>query len=218
MSAVLLLALALPSAAVMLSTGTAADVAASSAAAVSKPSRPMHAVIHREAKDWKPLALKTGEALSGAETKAVLRQAKVKGRYKGTSSKAKASARLYKAGDDRWLVVRVFPKELEPKRRHFEVRLKIVEGFVEEAQAAIVTVLDPRPEAGAGLDSYELRDQGVEFEEDSPASGTLVISALDPRPSKSAVNAGTLKLAAFGDEAVGLADASWSVKGLPPPK
>jgi hypothetical protein len=58
----------------------------------------------------------------------------------------------------------------------------------------------------------------VEFEEDSPASGAILISALDPRPSKGAVNSGSLKRGAFGDELVGLADASWSVKGLPPPK
>jgi hypothetical protein len=104
------------------------------------------------------------------------------------------------------------------RRIHFEVRLKIVEGLVEEAKAAVVTIVDPRPNEGDGLDSYELRARGVEFEEDSPSAGTLLISAVDPRPSKSAVNSGTLKLGAFGNKAVGLSDVSWSVKGLPPPK
>jgi hypothetical protein len=203
------------------STATVVEVATSTGGAKiatgAKPklSRPIHAVIHADAKDWEPLAVKAGGDPLQAETKAILRQEKVKGKYKGAPSKAKASARLHPAGkNDRWLVVCVFPKALERKRRHFEVRLKIVEGFVEEAKAAIVSVVDRRPGVGAGLDSFELRAQGVEFEEDSPASGTVVVSALDSRPSKSAFNAGTLKLAAFDAQDVGLADASWSVKGL----
>ena len=185
----------------------------------AKLSRPIHAVIHADAKDWEPLAVKAGGDPFQAETRTILRQEKVRGKYKGALMKAAASARLYKAGDDRWLVVRVFPKGLVEKRRlHFEVRLKIVEGFVEEAKAAAVTVVDPRTEAGDGLDAFELRARGVDFEEDSPASGTLLISALDPRPSKAAVNSGALKLASFANKAAGLADVSWSVKGLPPPK
>jgi hypothetical protein len=212
--------------AVAASTDTLANVVTSTGgvkvgggAPKAKLSRPMHAVIHAEAKDWEPLAVKAGGDPFQAETRTTLRQEKVRGKYKGTPMKVAASARLYKAGQDRWLVIRVFPKGLVGKRRlHFEVRLKIFEGFVEEAKAAVVTVVDPRAEAGDGLDSYELRDRGVEFEEDSPASGTLLISALDPRPSKSAVNSGALKLAAFGNNAAGLADVSWSVKGLPPPK
>ncbi len=55
-------------------------------------------------------------------------------------------------------------------------------------KTAIVSVVDARAAAGAGLDSYDLRAQGVEFEEDSPSSGAVLISALDPRPSKSAFN------------------------------
>ena len=212
-------------AAVVSSTETTTTVVHSTAgfkvaggAPKAKLERPMHAVIHPDAKDWEPLSVKAGGDPYQAETKATLRQEKVKGKYKGTPSKATAIARLHKAGQDRWLVVVIFPKGLERQRLHFEVRFRIVEGFVEDAKAAIVTVVDRRPGAGAGLDSYDLRAQGVEFEEDSPESGSLLVSALDPRPSKSAFNAGSLKRAAFGDKAVGLADASWSVKGLPPPK
>ena len=184
----------------------------------AKLERPMHAVIQADAKDWEPLSLKAGGDPFQAETKAILRQEKVKGKYKGTPSKAKASARLHKDGQDRWLVVSIVPKGLERQRMHFEVRLRIVEGFVEDVKGAIVTIVDRRPDAGGGLDTYDLRAQGVEFEEDSPESGALLISALDPRPSKSAFNSGTLKHAAFGNAAVGLADVSWSVMGLPPPK
>ncbi len=184
----------------------------------AKLERPLHATIHPDAKDWEPLSLKAGGDPFQAETKATLRQEKVKGKYRGTPSKASARARLHKVGDDRWLVVSIFPKGLEKPRMHFEVRLRIFEGFVEDVKGAIVTVVDRRPGAGAGLDSYDLRSEGVAFEEDSPASGSLLISALDPRPSKSAFNAGSLKRAEFGDKAVGLADVSWSVKGLPSPK
>ena len=203
-------------AAVAASTAAAAEVAVSTGAA--KPAHPLHAVIHPDAKDWEPLSVRAGGDPSSAATKAILRQANIDGKYRGTASKATASARLHKAGEDRWLIVCIFPQALARSRLHFEVRLKIVEGFVEDAQAAVVSVVDRRPVAGAGLDSYDLRAQGVEFEEESPASGALLLSALDPRPSKSAVNSGTLRRAAFGAAAVGLADASWSVKGLPPPK
>ena len=213
-------------AAVSTSTGAYADVATSTGgvkigggAPKAKLSRPMHAIIHPESKDWDPLALKAGGDPFQAETKVVVREEKVRGKYRGAGVKATASARLYKAGEDRWLVLRVFPKSPIFKRRvHFEVRLKIVEGYVEELKAAAVTIVDERRNVGAGLDANELRDKGIEFEEDTPASGTVLISALDPRPSKAAVNGGVLKLASFGSKVVGLADVSWSVKGLPPAK
>lgn len=216
---------AVSTAAVAASTETTTTVVTSTAgfkvaggAPKAKLERPMHAVIHPDAKDWEPVSLKAGGDPFQAETSATLRESKVRGKYKGTASKAKASARVHKAGQDRWLVVSVFPKGLERARMHFELRFRIVEGFVEDAKAAVVTIVDRRAGAGAGLDSYELRARGVEFEEDSPESGSLLVSAMDPRPSKSAFNAGTLKRASFGDKEVGLADASWAVKGLPAPK
>ncbi|MFI5360529.1 MAG: hypothetical protein ACHQ49_01060 [Elusimicrobiota bacterium] len=207
--------------AVAASTEAPAAVAASTEGAkiavAEKPklSRPMHAVIHAEAADWEPVSLKAGGDPFQVETKATLREEKVNGKYKGTASRAAASARLHKSGRDHWLVVSVFPKALERRRRHFEIRFKIFEGFVEEAKVALVTVVDRRAAAGKGLDSFELRETGVEFEEDSPASGALSIAALDPRPSKSAFNAGALKAAAFADQDAGVVNASWSVRGLP---
>lgn len=208
------------------STDTLSNVVTSTAgvkigggAPKAKLSRPMHAIIHPDAKDWEPVALKAAGDPGQAETRVILREEKVRGKYRGAAVKASASARLYKAGQDRVLVLRVFPKSAVDRRRvHFEVRLKIIEGYVEEAKVAAVTVVDDRPNVGAGLDARELRDRGIEFEEDTPASGTLLISALDPRPSKTAVNSGVLKLASFGNKVVGLADVAWSAKGLPPPK
>lgn len=178
-----------------------------------KLKRPIRATIHPEAKDWEPIALKAGGDPGQAETKAVLREEKVKGKYKGTASKAKASARLRAGKDASWLVFSIFPKALERRRAHFEIRLRLVEGFIEDAKANLVSVVD-RQYTGAGMDSDELRARGVAFEEESPASGQILISALDPRPSKTAFSAGTLKLAAFADKDVGTADVSWSTTGL----
>ena len=205
-------------AAVAASTETVVDLSTGGvhvADGEKKPSRPIHAVIHPEAKAWEPLSLRPGGDPSQAETRVVLRLFKAKKGYKGAESKAKASARLHKDKDGRRLIVSVFPRALGRRRAHFEIRFRFVEGFVEDAKAALVSVVDRRSGVGAGLDSEELRAQGVEFEEDSPASGSILVSALDPRPSKSAFNAGTLKRAAFGDKDAGLADVSWSATGLP---
>jgi hypothetical protein len=182
-----------------------------------KLTRPIRAIIPAEAKDWEPVSLKPGGDPVLAETKAVLRQAKVKGKLKGSASKAKATARLIKGKDEQWLVLSIFPTALEARRAHFEIRLRLAEGFVENVKASIVTIVDRRS-GGALLNSDELRARGVEFEEDSPASGHVLISALDPRPSKTAFNGGTLKLAAFADENAGLVDVSWSVTGLTAPR
>ena len=207
-----------PGSQVAASTEAAVAVSTEEVKAAPKPSpKPrLHAVIQPEAKDWEPLSLRAGGNPDRARTEVVLRLAKAKGQYKGKASKAKAFARLRKAGPARWLVVSVFPKEFEKRRRHFEVGLRLVEGFVEGVKASLVTVVDRRPDVGAGLDSDELRARGVEFEEDSPESGEVVVSSLDPRPSKSALNSGVLKLAAFEDKDVRLADISWSAAGLPP--
>lgn len=195
---------------VAVSTG---GVKVAGAAPKAKLTRPIHATLHPESKDWEPLSLKPGGDPEAVETKVVLRQEKVKGKLKGAASKAKATARVHKAGDARWLVVSVWPKSLERRRLHLEVRFRIVEGFVEDAKALAVSVVD-RGYTGAGLDSDELRERGVEFEEESPEKGAIVVSALDPRPSKTARNSGTLKMAAFGDKDIGLVDASWAVVGL----
>ena len=183
----------------------------------AKLTRPIRAILHAEAKDWEPLSLKAGGLPELATTAAVLRQEKVKRKLKGTPSQAKATAHLIQRKDTSWLVISVFPKGLEKKRAHFEIRFRLFEGYVEDVKASLVTIVDRRS-GGALLNSDELRARGVEFEEDSPASGHVLIAALDPRPLKTARNAGTLKLAAFADKDAGLADVSWSTTGLTVPK
>lgn len=203
------------------STGT--DAAAVSGVGVESAAKPkfknqIHAVIHPEAKEWEPLSLQAGGDPGQAVNAVVLRQVKVKGKIKGVAAKARASARLVRSKDDLWLVVSIFPQALENRRLRLEVRFRVVEGFVEDAKAAAVFVMDVRPGAGAGLDSFALRAAGVAFQEESPGSGQALISALDPRPSKTAFNAGRLKLAEFADADLGFVDASWSVRGLSAPR
>lgn len=201
------------------STAAAAVVVSTGGAKVAgevkaKLTRPIRATIHAEAKDWEPVALKPGGDPEQAATAVTVKLAKVKGKYKGTATKAKSFARRHKDGADAWLVYSIFPAALERRRGHFEVRLRIVEGFVEDAKAAAVFVVDRRRGAGAGLDSFEMRERGVAYEEDFPSSGAILISALDPRPSKGARNSGALQRAAFPDKELGLVDASWSATGL----
>lgn len=179
--------------------------------------RPIRAVIHKEAKDWEPLSLRAAGDPYAAVNAVILRQVRSRKGWEGETSQAESRAYLVKDGEDRWLVVAVFPRALARRRAHFEVRLRLVEGFVEDARATLVKITDHRT-GGATLTSEQLRARGVAFEEDSPASGRLEISALDPRPSKRAFNAGKLRAAAFADAGVRLANVSWSVKGLQGPQ
>ncbi|MDE2144209.1 MAG: hypothetical protein KGJ84_17510, partial [Elusimicrobia bacterium] len=123
--------------AVAASTQTAAVSASTGGvhvAVAEKPKlvRPIRAILHATAKDWEPLSLKAGGDPVMAQTKVVLRQEKVKRRYKGRASPAKAIARLLKGKDEAWLVISVFPKALAARRAHFEVRFRIVENYVED--------------------------------------------------------------------------------------
>ncbi len=183
--------------------------------AQAKIVRSLHAVIHKDAGDWEPLSLRAGGVPGSADNSVSLKVLKVKGRLKGDHAKAKAAARLHKgAKDSRWLVISLYPKALERKRTHLEIRFRIFEGFIEEAQAAAVTVTDRRPEPSRRRDSFDLREEGVEYQEEQPGSGQLVIAALDPRPGASSVNSGRLEKAEFADKDLGFVNLSWSVNGV----
>lgn len=180
-----------------------------------KLERPLRATIHKEAAEWEPVGLKVGGDPFQAATAATVRVVKVKGRMKGANMKATASARTYpgRKGSS-WLTIAVRPRDLEKRRVHLEVRLRLFEGFVEEAVAAAVRVTDRRAGAGRGLDARALRDQAVEFIEETAGSGLIVVSALDPRARKDAFNAGRLEKAEFADPELGFVNLSWSVKGV----
>lgn len=179
--------------------------------------RPMRAVVHKDARDWEPLSLREGGVPGSAENAAALKVVKVSGRMKGENSKAKSYAAWRKGRkDSRWLVISVHPKSLERRRTHFEIRFRIVEGFVEQVEAAAVRVTDRRFQAPAKrpLDSFELREQAVEFESESPGSGAVIVAELDPRPVPSAANSGRLEKAEFADKDLGFVNLSWSVRGV----
>lgn len=182
-----------------------------------KLARPIKAVIPKEAKDWEPIALKEGGDPHQAATGATLRQVKAAaGGVKGVRSKAAAAVRVYKLKDGvSLLVISVYPQELMKKRKHFEVRLRMAEGNVEQAEAALMTVTDRRDYRE--LDKPTLRRLGMAFEEENPGSGLVTLSALDPRPGKTSWNAGKLSQAAFADLYAGFSDVSWSVKGVAAP-
>lgn len=188
------------------------------AAPKAKLARPMHAVIQKDAADWEPIALKEGGVPGSGENLVSLKVVKVKGRMKGENSKARSGARLHKGPkDSRWLAITLYPKSLERKRTHLEVRLRIFEGYVEQVEVAAVTVTDRRRPASPTLfDSYDLREQGIEYQEERPGSGLVVVSELDPRPGAAAANAGRLEKAEFADSDLGFVNLSWSTKGLKP--
>lgn len=178
--------------------------------------RPMHAVIHKDAVDWEPLSIREGGVPGSAENAVSLKVVKVKGRMRGENSKARSAARLHKGKKDSWwLAISLYPKALEAKRTHLELRFRVVEGYVEEIEAAAVTATDRRrPPAGKLLDSYDLRDEGLEYQEERPGSGQFVVAELDPRPGSSSVNSGRLEKAEFADKDLGFVNLSWSVKGV----
>lgn len=183
-----------------------------------KLARPMHAVIHKDAADWEPVGLRAGGVPGAAENTAALKVVKIKGRMKGENSKARSAARLHKGKKDSvWLVISVYPKSLERRRTHFELRFRVFEGFVEDVEAAAVTVTDRRRQKSDRLlDSWDLRDQAIEYESERPGSGQFVVAELDPRPGASARNSGRLEKAEFAHKDLGFVNLSWSVRGLKP--
>ncbi len=199
------------------STGRGVKRAGDEPAPKPKLARPMRAVIHKDARDWEPLSLREGGVPGEAQTSVALKVVKVGGRLKGENSKAKAYA-AWRRGrkDSRWLVISVHPKSLERRRTHFEVRFRIVEGFVEQVEVAAVRVTDRRfvPSSKRPPDSFELRELAVEYETEKPGSGALVVAELDPRPIAGAANSGRLEKAEFADKDLGFVNLSWSVRGV----
>lgn len=187
------------------------------------PPNPIRVKIHKESASWEPVSIKAGGSPEGARSYFSWRQHRGKkgAATGGEHSKAKAEARLYSAGEDRKLVISVFPDALKARRAHIELRYLVVEGFLEGVQVVSVTAA----EGGGPLDDARmLTAKGVDFQEDSPASGAITISAIDARPSKRALNAGRLSLAAFAEnelnpKTLGLVSLEYSAKGLTgPPK
>lgn len=178
--------------------------------------RPMHAVVHKDAADWEPVGLKVGGVPGAADNAVALKVVKIKGRMKGENSAARSAARVHKGKkDSRWLVISVYPKSLEKKRTHFEVRFRIFEGFVEEVEAAAIIVTDRRRQKSSRLlNSYDLREQAIEYQSERPGSGMLVVAELDPRSGAASRNSGRLEKAEFPGSDFQFVNLSWSTKGV----
>lgn len=170
--------------------------------------------IHREAAVWEPVGVKAGGAVPARTSFSWRLRKSKKKTLVGQTSKAKAFARLYKVKDDTQLVVSVFPEALAAQGTHVELRFLLVEGFLEELSVKAVTASSGGPED----DARALQAKGLSFQEESPASGSLSVAALDARPGKASVNAGSLKLAAFADPGLGFVSLSYSARGVAAPR
>lgn len=181
-----------------------------------KLTRPIKAFIPKTAKDWEPVGLKEGGDPYQGSTGVTLKLVKAaKGGYRGERSKAKAWARAYavKTGETLF-VIALFPKSLEKRRKHFELRFRVVEGNVEKVEASLITVRDRR--AYRDVDRVALRRAGAAFEEEYAASGVISVAAFDPKPGRG-MNVGKLSLAEFPDREVRFADLSWSLQKVEKP-
>jgi hypothetical protein len=180
------------------------------------PANPIRVKIHKEAASWEPYSVKAGGDPAAARGRFAWRQVKRGKGYSGPSSKAKAVARLYKAGEDARLVISVFPDKLAERRTHIELRFLIIEGYLEKVAVAAV-IADPG--AGPLDDATQLEAKGIGFQEEFPASGAITLAAVDARPSKAALNAGSLSRATFArselnPNSLGLVSVEFSAKGV----
>lgn len=180
-----------------------------------KLKRPIKAKLLPEARGWTPLSLREAGDPGQAVNRATILLKKRGKSYVGQRSKTKAWARAYGEDQEGWLVLAIYPDSLASRRKHFELRFRVVEGYLEKVEAALVTVR--RRPAPPGSDRAALRRLGVPFDEEGPASGELTLSAFDHRPGKAARNSGRLRHAAFADPFVGYVDLSWSIKGVEKP-
>jgi len=204
---------------------SSASVAVSTPAAAAPPVAAFHKpaaapavktriIVHKEAADWEPISVRLRPA-SGGRTFFEDQVRKVRGRYAGQSSAAKAAARVHSAGSDRWLVISIYPVSLRPHRMHLEARFFIQEGYLEGVRIVSVSVLGGSYSASDDQeDSFTLRAKGMDFVEQSPGSAEVELAAVDPGPGPHVRNAGRVRNAAFGGKELGFVNFSWSMTGV----
>lgn len=167
-----------------------------------KPRRVSKVKVHAAAAGWEPLSVKLGGDPEQARTF-----------FK--KGPAKAAARVYPSGEDKLLIVSIYPPALRVSRTHLEVRFLIIEGFLEQAKAAAVRIVGGRyTPSDEEQDSKTLERKGVEYAEEYPGSGRILLASIDPGPGVQAVNAGTLTRASFGARDLGPVSLGWSVAGV----
>ncbi|MDD5657454.1 MAG: hypothetical protein PHF00_09410 [Elusimicrobia bacterium] len=192
------------------SSAPAAQTAVSSTAPAAilpeAPPRPRsNVVVHKEAADWEPISVVLRPDLPAAKSSFERRLRKAGKGYKGESSAARAAARVHPAGEDRWLVISVYPEALRRQRLHLEARLLIQEGYLEGVKLAAVRVTG---KTDSDEDSFTLRAKGIDFVERFPGSGEVELAAVNAGP-KRALNAGRARFAAFGGSDLGFVNFSW---------
>lgn len=143
-------------------------------------------VIHKASAAWKPVGVKAGGEGQAGHNSFSFRRKK--------PSQAKSVARVYRQGEDKRLVVSVFPRALQSERVHVELRFLVIEGYLEKLEVAEVTAAEG---AGPEDDAATLKAKGIAYQEEFPSAGALRISAIDARPGKGALNVGALTGAVF---------------------
>jgi hypothetical protein len=196
------------------SSSTAAAVVAPAAAPEKPAVVKSRVIVHKEAADWEPVSVRLRPSAGGRSSfEAKVR--KVGGRERGLPSKVKVAARVHPAGDDRWLVVSVYPVSLRPKRMHLEARFFIQEGYLEGVKVAAVRIVGGQwsPDDDK-QDSFSLKAKGMDFNEQLPGGGEITLSVIDPGPGSRALNEGAVRHAFFGGEDLGFVNFSWSAAGV----
>ena len=150
------------------------------------------------ASEWTPVAVRVGGGVGKNACSWRLKPVKVKDKatgktkkvLKGESSSARVTARWSSVGDDKRLLISVFPKAWEARRVHLELRLPVVEGILERAELAAVEA-----EAGGGAldDAAALKAKGISFQEEFPAAADVRLRVLGKE------NAGSIKSAEFAE-------------------
>ena len=201
-----------------------------------KPVQPIQVRIHPDARDWEPVSLTAGSepekasthfsrrlkrhvtkkataaaATGDSEASASVESEKLVVTYKGESSRAASAARVHPAGgEDKMLIVSVYPKSLAPLRKHLEARFLIQEGYLEEVKVAAVTISPGPGVKQEDEDSYTLEKKGVAFSEDFPASAKAWVAAISLKPGN--LEAGGVERADFVNDDLRLTSFGWNVK------
>lgn len=205
-----------------------------------RPRRVSTVIIPREGAGWSPISVRKGGDPEALSNQAVLRivRTKVKApaeeapppaegeepapppppkyifKEKGRPTLTKSAARSYKSGEDRWLVISIYPLSLKDARTHFELRFKIVEGFLDGVEFKAVRRPGKFDKKDLEQDSFTLRRLGEEFLEEGPSGARVAVAAMEAKPGRLGFNAGSLTGAGFGSKDLGLVNLTYQAAGV----
>ncbi len=205
-----------------------------------KPRRVSTVKIPREGAGWTPISVRKGGDPEAISNQAVLRiiRTKVKApaeeapppaegeepapppppkyifKEKGRSTPAKSAARTYKAGEDRLLVISIYPLSLKESRTHFELHFKVVEGYLDGVEFKAIRRPGKFDKKDLEQDSFTLRKLGEEFLEEGPSGAKIAVAAMEAKAGRHGFNAGSLTGAAFGSKDLGLVNLTYQAAGV----